>query len=605
LKILKISVLNGYYPGMKQPSLIVDINFSDPPSVKKLTFIEELSKRFLEKSEIQIESNLLSYPGLVCLINLAGSILKKGSLPAYNSILVDAKQNKSIVTFLFPASQYLFKAYCDVLVFSLGLIDDKHDNDLNAIQLKIEKFLIFLSSKAPKDINTSRFIEAAQKHSIPWIHLSNHIYQYGWGANAKILDSTFTEKTPRNAAFFARDKYLCSRLLKKSKFNVAPNYLINDPKELMNIASRIGMPVVIKPNDQDGGRGVSVNLNSADEIQSAYVKAKKFSKNILVEKHIEARDYRFQVLNGKVIWAVEREPGGVVGDGKSSVAELLAQLNSDPIRGKAGSPSLLKEINLDEEAKDLLIAQGVGLNDVPELNRFVRLRKISNIAAGGRPIPILDLVHPDNLDLISRVARVMRLDLCGIDVLVRDISVSWKDEDVYICEVNAQPELSPHLQEEVLMELIKNEGRIPITFICNNSKLDIESEILKINKKGLGVHSKDGIWINRKNIYKGKTDVYEGSLCLLTDPEVKALVSIVERLDCFNMELAYDQIDNLIIMNDIDLELDDKEFNSFKRIAEISNHIIFYDQIKKLPNIINKELSMLSLEQVMEIIEKS
>ena len=82
---------------------------------------------------------------------------------------------------------------------------------------------------------------------------------------------------------------------------MAPNYLINDPKELMNIASRIGMPVVIKPNDQDGGRGVSVNLNSADEIHSAYVKAKKFSKNILVEKHIEARDYRFQVLNGKVI----------------------------------------------------------------------------------------------------------------------------------------------------------------------------------------------------------------------------------------------------------------------------------------------------------------
>lgn len=588
---------------MSQPSLKVVINLNDPPSAKNITQTEEIVKKFLEKSDIAIEPNLQNYQGLVCLINLSGAILKKVNLPAYNSILIDnSDENKEIITFLFPASQYLFDAYRESLLFALTLIQDVMEGQLHTIHEKIEKALKLLSAKAPKDINTPRFIMAAHKLAIPWSHLSNHIYQYGWGINAKILDSTFTEKTPRNAAYFARNKYLSSSILRRAGIKVPPHYLVNSPKNLLNLASKIGLPVVVKPNDQDGGRGVSVDLKSTDEILSAFTKARKFSNFILIEKYIEATDYRFQILNGEVIWAVERQPGGVVGDGERTIQELLAELNSNPIRGRVGSNALLKEILLDDEAKALLEMQKLTPNDIPKLNSFVRLRKIANIAAGGKPIPILDKVHPDNLELVSRVARLMRLDLCGVDVLTRDISISWKHENLFICEVNAQPELSPHLQEEVMRKLIKKKGRVPITLVCTKSNQELITEIRKINKKGLGVHDKDGVWVGREKIFQGKAGLYEGGTALLSDPEVTSVISIVESMSFIDMGLAYDQIDNLVIMDNFELTSTNKELSYFNSLKKISNRIIFYNQIKKIPKCEGIEVIVLEIKDIVSII---
>ncbi|MFC3097478.1 ATP-binding protein [Alteraurantiacibacter palmitatis] len=353
----------------------------------------------------------------------------------------------------------------------LRLIPSLIDGPLNmALQTEVARLYTALGTTGPHLSNVPRVMRAAHDLGIPFRELPGQFLQFGDGAKARWLDSTFTDATPYISTQLARDKMQSAAILRAAGLPVPLHQRVATSNEALAAAKAIGFPVVVKPIDQDGGKGVAAGLLTMEEVERAFAVAGALSKNVLVEKHIEGRDYRLTVLHDRVIWAVERVPGGVTGDGTSTVEQLIAAANADPRRG-AGPHSALKKLLIDEEAATLLARQGLEAASVPEQGRFVRLRRNSNVATGGMPVAVFDKVHPDNAALAVRAARTLRLDIAGVDLLIPDIARSWREGGAAICEVNAQPQLggttSAAVYPAVLRELMGGgDGRVPVVILA-------------------------------------------------------------------------------------------------------------------------------------------
>ena len=222
---------------------------------------------------------------------------------------------------------------------------------------------------------------------------------------------------------------------------------------------------------------------------------------ILVEKHVQGRDYRIQVVNCEVHGVLERVPGGVRGNGEDSVRTLLERQNHERETAE-DDRRYLHTMLFDEEAKELLVDQHLDWNSVPAHGRFVRLRGACNVASGGVPLPVpLHKVHPDNLSLVLRAARVLRLDVAGVDLLIPDIEHSWLESGASICEVNAQPQMFSTLHKPMLASMFKGgNGRIPVViiveseFTTDNIGFSIQRECLARGIHAALVSGKE-VWI--------------------------------------------------------------------------------------------------------------
>jgi cyanophycin synthetase len=408
-----------------------------------------------------------------------------------------------------------------------------------------------LRGGAPQGMNTLRFLEAADQAGIPWQRVWGNVFQFGWGARARRLDSSFTDATPTISARLARNKLATSALLRQAGIPVPDHGLAQSADAAEKLANQLGYPVVVKPADLDGGRGVAAGLKTAQAVRKAFVAAARLSSAVLVEKHFEGKDYRLQVFQNEVFWVVERVPGGVTGDGLRSVADLLAELNADPRRGEPGSAALRKRIPLDEEALALLGEQGLSAQAIPQANVFVRLRRAANVASGGLPVPALEKAHPDNLALAVRAARLLRLDLAGVDLLIPDISRSWLESGAAICEVNAQPQMSPHLPAYVLSRLVQGQGRVPVVVVLGlASEPGFGHRICDaLSSTGLrvGMATPEAVTIEGHVVMKSPSYVYAGGLALIADPSVDVMVLCVDDESILKTGLPVDRFDVLLL----------------------------------------------------------
>ncbi len=320
-----------------------------------------------------------------------------------------------------------------------------------------------LRQLSPTGMNNRNFIRAAHGLGIPCRLLPGGVWQYGWGRHSRLLLSTISDATSAIGVRWAKDKLATSALLRLAGLPVPAHHLVASAEEAQAVAIQLGFPVVVKPADLDQLQGVEAGLQFPAEVQRAYARAAKLSKKILVEKHVAGKDFRLLVFQGELVWAHERIPAGVTGDGKSSIAVLIDVANQDPRRGLQ-SWSQMRPISLNDEAYELLAAAGMSLVSVPPEGEFVRLRRIANVSNGGTPVGCFERVHPDNARLVEQAAKVLRLDIAGIDLLVPDIAVSWRVSGGGICEVNAQPQLSPtspHIYAQILRGLVAGDGRVP------------------------------------------------------------------------------------------------------------------------------------------------
>jgi cyanophycin synthetase len=406
---------------------------------------------------------------------------------------------------------------------------------------------------APSGMNTLNFLEAAHAQGIPWARVAHNIYQYGWGAKGRWLHSSFTEETPAIAAHLAKDKRLASIVLRRAGLPVPEHLNVKTVGEAVKAAEKLGYPVVVKPADLDGGIGVFTFLENSAAVRDAFAAASRFSSNLIVQKHIMGGDYRLQVFQGNVFWATHRKPAGVTGDGKHSVRELVKQVNADPRRGPPDSP-LLKWIVLDDETDAWLARQGIGLDTVPEEGRFVRLRGAANVTMGGTIEPVLETAHPDNVALAARAARILRLDLAGVDLLIPDIRRSWRETGAAICEVNAQPEMSPHLPAQLLPQLVAGQGRIPVVVVIGgdlgSSHCRTFFERFARFGNGVGIGTTHAS-VSGVQVSSGNLDSFAVAQCLLSDPAVSAIALHVQDTGLMRSGLPFDRIDHLVLAGPI------------------------------------------------------
>ncbi len=316
-------------------------------------------------------------------------------------------------------------------------------------------------------VNAIHFLAAAHRLGMPVTALAAGVHCIGLGRNARRLNSSVTDETRLIAAGLAQDKFQTACVLGKLGFPVPKHALVRSEEEAVALARSIGYPVVVKPADCDGGRGVFAGLGHEGVVRSSYREASRLSRRILVEKHFEGADFRFTVVHGAVVKVMERRPGGVTGDGQADVSALLARVQASPSHQRALRREGKWRLSLDREAMELLAEQGLDAQSVPAAGRFVRLRRKSNISSGGEHSLVpLEAVHADNADLAIRVARAIGLDLAGIDLILPDVARPWHETGAIVCEVNAKPQIglrdTPEIYVDILRRLVPGDGTVPV-----------------------------------------------------------------------------------------------------------------------------------------------
>lgn len=475
-------------------------------------------------------------------------------LPVYEGgrvLAIGPQQVRCVI----PTLEAAHGAMAQVVLQTLAYLEQSFDPAVAQTEAQRLKLAIKdLGRYKASGSNVPRFVRAAFELGMPCCPLVGGVYQYGVGEKARWLDSSFTDVTPSIAAKLSRNKVLAASLLRQAGIPVPPHQLVSSAEACVQAAHQFGYPVVVKPADLDGGVGVAAGLVSDDEVRQAFGQARAHSSKVLLEKHVDGRDYRVNVFNGEVIWAVERVPAGVVGDGQKSVAELVEHTNADPRRGR-GKHAALQRLVLDGEAQQLLARQGLEADAVPEVGRFVRLRRTANVASGGTPMVVFEQVHPDNARLAVRAAEALRLDIAGIDLLIPDIAVSWRETGAAICEVNGQPQLgqvtSAHLYPQILKQLVSGSGRVPTILVVGATQsenwLQAISSQLAAGGLKVGLVSNGKVSVDGEIVHEGAVSFFASGKTLALNRNVGAMVLAIEDDSILRTGLPVDRCDALIL----------------------------------------------------------
>lgn len=401
--------------------------------------------------------------------------------------------------------------------------------------------------------NMFHFLQAALDMNVPFNRLVSSIFSFGTGARTRWLMSTITDQTTQLGVRIAHDKMMTAEILRRSGLPAPVHILVGDADGAVRAAERLGYPVVVKPNDQEQGRGVSANLGNADAVRAAFDDAARVSSTLLVEKHFHGRDYRLTVARGEVVKIENRVAGGVEGDGVSTIEDLVRREQDTPRFRKILRDSGRVPLSLDAEALGMLEEAGMTAGTVPPAGDYVVLRRKNNVSTGGLQIKVaVEDAHPDNLSLAIRAAHLLRLDFAGIDLLIPDIAASWMESGALICEVNAQPQIgvrtTPEIYREVLSGLMADGSRIPAHLIVTLSGAAIDQAAAaqcagELNCNGLSTSS--GVWIDGQRLAARPEGAYHAATILLAETAARSALCIVSAQDVFDKGLPADRFESI------------------------------------------------------------
>ena len=417
-----------------------------------------------------------------------------------------------------------------------------------AVQAELDE-LAELRRRSALSPTTRLFLKAAHERRIPWMRVGDgNIFQLGHGARSRWIRDAFTDQTSNLGSQLAKNKAATASFLRRLGFPMPQHIMVVDEDAAVRAAAELGYPVVVKPVDLDMGQGVAVRLTTPAEVRKAFVEAQKLVRRVLVERFIEGRDFRLTVFQGRLIGAVERVPGGVTGDGRSTVRQLVDILNADPERSGRATATL-KKLKFDEEAFEQLAALGLTGESVPDKGQHVRLRGAANLARGGSRIDVMGQVHPDNRLLAERAAEATKLDIAGIDLLSLDISRSWRETGARMTEVNCQPDLLTTIPSpvygEIIEGMIRGDGRIPIGVIVGapaaSQAARLCARIVEAAGVTVGVAGPEGVSIGGRSIPATSSDTFTGASVLLADEEVGAAIIAVNDPGPMRTGLPFDR----------------------------------------------------------------
>ncbi len=392
------------------------------------------------------------------------------------------------------------------------------------------------------DRGQNRFfiLQTAYEKGIPAKRLPGSVQLLGQGSRARLFDSSITERTGSIGIHWAADKRLTAHILRRAGLPAPVHREVASADDARSAADELGYPVVIKPADMRGGIGVFADIREPELVGRAFAESRKYSKNVLVERHFEGDGHRLTVMDGRVIRVTRKRPWGVTGDGRSSVAELI--LASKERGGRA---------DLDGEAHSLLRQNGLTASAVLAEGHFLALRRRNNASADGETITLpIDTVHNDNLALALRAAATLRLDMAGVDLLIADISRSWMESGALICEVNAQPQMSGKLVEQMVTEQIQGDGRIPVFLLIvrhGNKGSDIRTAIgIPHALQDAPFSTATGVWMGSKKLCPA-SNAFAAARILLEMPDIEKAVCVTTVNDILRFGLPCDRFNRIFI----------------------------------------------------------
>jgi cyanophycin synthetase len=271
------------------------------------------------------------------------------------------------------------------------------------------------------------------------------LVQFGWGCKQRRIQAAECDSTGAIAETIAQDKELTKYLLEAAGVPVPKGRPVSDAEDAWTAARELGGPVVIKPRDGQQGKGVAANIESREDVLAAYAVAHEVSPNVMVERYLSGQDYRLLVIGGRLVAAARREPPHVIGDGEHNIQELVEEINSDPLRG-SGHATTLTKIRLDDIAIATLAHQNLNVSSVPFKGARVLLRNNANLSTGGTATDVTDDVHQEIAARAIDAAKMVGLDLCGVDVVCESVLTPLENQLGGVIEVNAAPGLRMHLQ---------------------------------------------------------------------------------------------------------------------------------------------------------------
>ncbi|MGE0717727.1 MAG: ATP-grasp domain-containing protein [Alphaproteobacteria bacterium] len=285
--------------------------------------------------------------------------------------------------------------------------------------------------------NELRLVAAAEQRGIPWRRLfpDHPMLVFGQGARQMRALHNYSPATSHTATHLATRKDLTIALLRQHGLPVPTHRRVHTLEAAVRAAEAIGWPVVVKPVAADRGTGITIGVRNRADMETAYAAAARHGR-VLVEEQIPGDHTRLTVIYGRCVCGMRLDPAHVVGDGTSSVATLIAAVNAR--RGDVIAVAY-KKIAIDDEALLVLGLQGLSLDDVPPAGRKVVLRHVSNVSRGGTATNVTAAVHPDNARLAEQAARIVGLDVAGVDLITPDITRSFREVGGAICELNPTP----------------------------------------------------------------------------------------------------------------------------------------------------------------------
>ena len=413
--------------------------------------------------------------------------------------------------------------------------------------------------------STGAILDAAVARGIPYRRLTTgSLVQLGWGSKARRFQAAELDSTSAVAESIAQDKDLTKRLLHAAGVPVPMGRPVTDVEDAWVVAQEVGLPVVVKPQDGNQGKGVVVNITTREGLEAAYKVASEFGDEILVERFLPGHDFRMLVVGGQLVAAARREPPQVLGDGTHTIRELVEIVNQDPRRG-SGHGTALTKIRLDDIAIARIASEGLTPDSVPAQGQRVVLRNNANLSTGGSATDVTDDVHPEIAARAIEAAQTIGLHICGVDVVCETMLKPLEEQSGGIVEVNAAPGLRMHLAPSfgrprnvgvpMVDELFApgDDGRIPLVAVTGTNGKTTTTRVIAHLFTSHGwrtaMTNTDGVWVNGRQIDSGDCSGPKSARNALAHPETDAAVLECARGGILREGLGFDRCQVAVVTN--------------------------------------------------------